>query len=380
MFGCGTKEEIRSYPIPKEVVELPDRMMGAILPTGDQTWYFKVVGPAAAMNKNADKITEFFQSIRVNEGAAKPEWEVPEGWGEQPGSGMRAATLFVPAEGKALDLSVIALPTTGAPGELLSNVNRWRGQLDLPPVDERGLSESTKEMKVGDATMTIVDVRGRFSAGRMTPPFAGGGPFSGPPRQPGNASPGTPAEQSDVPSTVPSAELPPGHPPVGSGVPTDVANAAPLAYKAPESWKEQPATGMRKAAFLVQDGDRSAEVTVIDLARSAPNVADPLRNVNRWRGEIGLEPIEQGQLDGVMQEIEVGGQPSQYVELIPDRANPAESKADKATVAAIVSTGDVVWFFKMKGDRDVVVAQRDNFKTFLESVRFQSADGAGDGN
>ncbi len=230
VLGCGTKEEIRSYPVPKEVVELPDRMMGAILPAGDQTWYFKVVGPATAMDRNADKITEFFQSIRVKQGEAKPEWNVPEGWEERPGSGMRAATLLVPTGGKPLDLSVIALPTTGAPDELLNNVNRWRGQLDLRPVDERGLSESTKEIKIGDRAMTIVDMRGKFSAGSMTPPFAGGGPFSGNARgAPGTApadgsQPNKDNQARELPPGHPPIELPPGHPPIGTDQEGDDGN------------------------------------------------------------------------------------------------------------------------------------------------------------
>jgi hypothetical protein len=137
---------------------------------------------------------------------------------------------------------------------------------------------------------------------------------------------------------------------------------------------------MRKAAFLVQDADKRAEVTAIDLLASAPNVADPLENVNRWRKEIGLPPIEKDQLSKMMHEIKVDGKASNYFELIPDAANAAESQAKEATVAAAVPGGRMIWFFKMKGDRDLVVAQRDNFRSFLESIRFTSNGGAGDGN
>jgi len=383
LCGCGSKEEIRSYTVVKEDAELTERMLGAILPAGGQTWYFKSVGPAAAMDKNADAITGFFRTISVSPGAAKPEWKTPEGWEEQAGAGMRAATLMIPADGKPLEMSVIALPSTGAPGELMDNVNRWRGQLQLPLVDERGLTTSTKELKIGDLTMTLVDLRGKFSAGSMTAPFAGGGPFSGGARPPGNAPFAPAAGQQGAPATqsLPqSADLSPGHPPVEAGGPVDEPASAPFTFKAADAWQPQPATGMRKAAFIVKDGARSAEITVIDLLASAPSVADPLENVNRWRGEIGLEPIKQDQLAGIVQKLEVDGKPSDYVELIPDAAQPAESQADKATIAATVSAGETIWFFKMRGDRDLVVGQRDKFKSFLESVRFKTVDGAGDGN
>src|SRR5688572_15799902 len=75
--GCQTKEEIRSYTVAKEEkkeeveptvaaavsapnsAEATDRMLGAIVPVGDQTWYFKVVGPMATVEANATKIEEF---------------------------------------------------------------------------------------------------------------------------------------------------------------------------------------------------------------------------------------------------------------------------------------------------------------------------------
>jgi hypothetical protein len=378
--GCGSKEEIRTYTVAKEkqpqteapaqVGEATDRMMGAILPTGQQTWYFKVVGPQAEMDKKADQITGFFKSIRTTAGAAKPEWKAPEGWLEQAGSGMRAATLMIPVEGKPLEMSVISLPSSGAPSELLDNVNRWRGQLQMPPVDERGLAVSVKQVQVGEATMSLVDLRGKFSAGSMAP-FAGGGPFAA-----GSGQATTPATDGRPPST----DLPAGHRPVASGGTVDQAAVTPFTFAAPEGWEQRPATGMRQAAFKVSDGAASADITVIDLPAAAPSIGDAFANVNRWRGEIGLAPIKQEELEGKVQKLEVDGNPSNYVEIIPDATQPAESQIKEATVAATVPSGEKIWFFKMRGDRGLVSAQRDNFKTFLESVRFKAADGAGDGN
>jgi len=208
--GCGKEAEIRSYNVAKEAqtpaaeppkvaesaTEPTHRMLGAILPAGDRAWFFKVVGPIAAVDKQAEAITAFFGSIQAAPAAAKPEWKLPEGWTDKGGSGMRAATLVIPTDGEPLELSVIALPSTGAPSEILSNVNRWRGQMKLPEVDERGLAESKRELKVGDATVTVVDLRGRFDNSGMTAPFA---PFA---RGAGGAAPSE------------NLNLPPGHPPI----------------------------------------------------------------------------------------------------------------------------------------------------------------------
>jgi hypothetical protein len=393
LCGCGSPEEIRTYTVEKQkappapVVDAnaaSDRMLGAIVPAGGRTWYFKVTGPAAAIDNNANKINEFFQTIAVKAGADQPEWKAPEGWEQLGPSGMRAATLKIPADEKPLELTVIALPSSGAPNELLDNVNRWRGQLQLPAVDEVALAQSVKESQAGDAKMWLVDLRGKASASGMMAPFAGGGPFSGGARPPGGApfaGGAAPQSSSSDPGTPPSGDLPPGHPPVAAdGGPVDHTQAAPFTFAAPDSWQPQAVSGMRKAAFIVKDGDKQAEITAIDLVASAPSIADPLQNVNMWRGDLGLEPFKEDQVTGVTQKIEVDGKPSNYFELIPDAANPAESKVNQATFAASVPAGKMIWFFKMKGDRDLVVAQRDNFKSFLESIRFSSDGGAGDGN
>jgi hypothetical protein len=303
----------------------------------------------------------------VKPGAAKPEWKIPEGWREEAGTGMRAATILIPADAKPLELTVIALPSSGAADEILSNVNRWRGQMNLPPVDQKGLAESTNETKVGDVMLNVVDLRGQISGG-LAAPFAGRGPFCG----------GAPQSPNNPPGRAQSGELPPGHPPLDDG---SAAQATPLTFDAPESWQKLPSGGMRKAAFALKDGQREGLVTAIDLsAASGPMVADPLENVNRWRREVGLEPLKQEELDGVVERIEVGGKPGQYVEMVPDAAKSAESKTDRATLAAIVPAGEVLWFFKITGNRELVVDQRDEFKFFLESIQFTPRGGADNGN
>ncbi len=64
-------------------------------------------------------------------------WTVPKGWTEEQGGGMRYASFKVPVQG-AVDASVVVLP--GPAGGELANVNRWRGQIGLPPLDEAGLA------------------------------------------------------------------------------------------------------------------------------------------------------------------------------------------------------------------------------------------------
>ena len=75
-------------------------------------------------------------------------WTLPKGWAEKGGGQMRFATLRPPVVGK-IDASVVVLP--GPAGGELANVNRWRGQIGLPALDEAGLARARKVMKTHGA-------------------------------------------------------------------------------------------------------------------------------------------------------------------------------------------------------------------------------------
>jgi hypothetical protein len=67
---------------------------------------------------------------------------------------MRFATLRPPVVGK-IDASVVVLP--GPAGGELANVNRWRGQIGLPPLDEGGLARSRKMLKTRAGALKVYD-------------------------------------------------------------------------------------------------------------------------------------------------------------------------------------------------------------------------------
>ena len=76
------------------------------------------------------KITEKEQLVRKQ--STELIWEKPDSWVSSEGSSMRLASFAIPYPGDSGDLSVIQLGGDG--GGLKSNVNRWRGQLNLEPI------------------------------------------------------------------------------------------------------------------------------------------------------------------------------------------------------------------------------------------------------
>ncbi len=81
-------------------------------------------------------------------------WTLPAGWKEAPGSGMRLVT-FTPPGGLKTEGTVVAIP--GESGGELANVNRWRGQLGLPPTDAAGMAAARSALATKAGTASVYD-------------------------------------------------------------------------------------------------------------------------------------------------------------------------------------------------------------------------------
>ena len=102
------------------------------------------------------------------------KWSLPKGWSEAQGGGsMRFATFKPPFAGK-LEATVVVLP--GPAGGELANVNRWRGQIGLPPLDEAGLAKARTALKTKAGSLNVYDftsegqAKSRLVAGYISTP------------------------------------------------------------------------------------------------------------------------------------------------------------------------------------------------------------------
>ncbi|QDT69679.1 hypothetical protein MalM25_26180 [Planctomycetes bacterium MalM25] len=331
-IGCRPADEIKTYRIAKPSDESPppakpvaertgeptDRMLAAIVPGPDQAWFFKAIGPRAALDPVSESIGAYLKSIRFE--GTKPTWETPEGWTEQSGGGMRLATLMIPGSegGEPIELSVIGLGLVDEwDAQVLDNVNRWLGQIGRPPVDADGLVEAVTPIDdVADGAV-LLDQTGWFDGGGM-PPFAG------------RAAPAKP----------PAARPP---------------SRNELKYETPDGWNDGEVSSMRKASFRTPGG---AEVTAFAFA-AAGQMGDPLGNANRWRGEVKLPPTTQEDLDAESEAITLLGEPGRYFEFVGP---------DETTYAAMVVRGELAWFFKIRGPGDEVAGQREAFRGWLDTL------------
>src|SRR5690606_2422245 len=97
-------------------------------------------------------------------------------------------------------------------------------------------------------------------------------------------------------------------------------------------------------------------------AAGGSQMSDITANVERWAAEVGV-PADEIPAD-LVEEIEIDGTQGYYVELV-------SAESGKATTAAMVVRGDKVWFFKLTGPTNVVKAETENFRHFVNSVEFK---------
>ena len=175
-----------------------------------------------------------------------------------------------------------------------------------------------------------------------------------------------PSQQNDAASmgvTDPSANMSQQMP---SGVvASDVQNAPALTWTTPAGWTQVPPSEMRVASFKVDGADgKSADASIVPLPGMA---GGDYANVNRWRGQVGLQPAPDDQLQSLAENIEVDGQPAQLYDVAG--ANSADGKTNRI-LAVIQHRDGTTWFFKMTGDSDLVAEQKLPFIKFLHSLNF----------
>ena len=85
-----------------------------------------------------------------------------------------------------------------------------------------------------------------------------------------------------------------------------------------------------------------------------------LANINRWRGQLGLEPVSRYE-DQPMTPLEIAGHPAALLDLA----------SDTGRMAAVIyprEDRNATWFFKMTGPEDDVGSRLDQFTGFTTST------------
>jgi hypothetical protein len=316
--------------------------------------------------------------------------KVPADWQEAPPGEMRVASYHVKGkDGKMADVSVIPLP--GMAGRDIDNVNRWRGQLGLTPVSEAEFGKQGEAVKVGGEEGKLYEMAGQNAGSgdknRMLAAIV---------RRPDGAwffkivgDDALVAEQKSAfveylksfsfarsENSAPAEAgtpngLPPSHPPIGNisaaaaaGTPT--SGEGKPEWQVPAGWKEIDGGQFLVTKFIVSGPDNSQ--AAVNVSMSAGDGGGVLGNVNRWRGQLGLNPQSQAEVDKLVQSVDIQGGKAMLVDM---SGTDMKSGAKTRLIGAIVPKGQQTWFYKLMGPAQLVEQQKGTFTRFVQSVKYQ---------
>lgn len=350
----------------------------------------KVADPPTADKPVADLNTPF-------------TFAVPQGWQKQASTGMRTASFSIPGGG---DVSVVTLP--GMAGDLKGNVNRWRGQVGLEPVEDANvIQKSVGAASIDGAqavTLELYSPQGKpdkamrvalFEKDGVTWFFKLAGPaqlvkaqktpfesFTKSIKFKANSGFGAqaalPAPDSAAPDNSgamppmagadtgagPAAGAPAGSDMSAGGMPPikPQATDTKLTYDLPGSWKEKDPGPVRIASFDVVQGDLSADVSIVNLAGDGGGL---LSNTNRWRQQLEMAPTDQAGLKNSVKDITIDGNKGYFMALYTGMDG-------KGMLVALVEQGGQTWFIKMVGPSKLMQAQEQDFQSFAKSIKFHA--------
>ena len=343
LVGCEKNSEIKVYRVSKAPLEESAPPQQEAMPTNTAAPRM----PAGLAPTAASAVT------------------TPPNWEPQPLSQMRQASFLVKGEnGAVADISFVSLGA--AAGNVLDNVNRWLDQLGQPPITEQKLGEIAQRLTTSLGDVAVVDLAGLAKDadpakdGRIIAAMAITSSSTLFFKIRGNADLAE-AQKGDFikwVAAVCNAQTETRSPQMAAMPPQD-AGAPQIKWTTPDSWTEVPPSSMRYASFnaSAENGDK-IDISVVTFPGEGGSDVD---NINRWRGQIGLPPLDE---NAVISQVA----PLKTADTTFSTTDIAGTKA--RTIAAWIRHDGRVWFFKATGPSAAVEKEKPNFVKFIESVRF----------
>lgn len=125
--------------------------------TSKVSFFVKMVGPKDLIEGQKGNFDAFCKTLKVGKGVPPFEWTKPDEWNALEGTQMRIANFSFGPEKKG-ECYFTVLP---GGGQLLANLNRWRGQMGLPDATlEEASALPSRQFLFGDGK--YVEIEGSF--------------------------------------------------------------------------------------------------------------------------------------------------------------------------------------------------------------------------
>ncbi len=301
-------------------------------------------------------------------------WSAPEGWTVQPTGSVRVASFLIAApDGRKADMAVTQFP--GDVGGDLANVNRWRGQVQLAPLTEADFNQHVRTVTLPSGAFLLTEMRSETPliegtqhaailgawlkqpertwffkmAGEATLVESQRAPFHAFLESIAFESPAAMAAPAGASGTGADAHSHHDHPHLGR-----------LTWDVPASWSSKPLTQMRKGSYALKGADGAeADLSITSFPGEAGGLLD---NLNRWRGQLQLGPLQQTELGDATSTLVSGD----FRFTVVDYTSPA---GDTRLLGAVLSFDGETVFFKAVGPTAVLEQQKPVFLQFLKSIK-----------
>ncbi|MCS1407459.1 MAG: hypothetical protein M2R45_00617 [Verrucomicrobia subdivision 3 bacterium] len=297
-------------------------------------------------------------------------YQVPDHWKPKAPSAMRAASFEIADEhGHAGEVSVLPMPRLNIAD--LEIVNLWRQQVGLEPATTERVDELASRVKIGGGDGNLFDLASPDNgedpdhAARIVTAYLHQDnltwffKLTGPSHFVETEKPAfteflatinlakmerefrsRSTTQTPPQMTSPSRQLP--------------------EWEVPAGWQSTPPkSSMLLASFAISDAmDGPAELTVSILGGDGGGL---LPNINRWRSQIGLSPLDVASLPEVTNQLDLNGIQGILVDM---------TGSDNRILAAIIPVGGQTWFYKLMGAPETIEKETVAFTQFVQSVKY----------
>ena len=321
----------------------PKRILGAIIPTDEGCYFLKATDSPERLEPLLADIQTMVESFAVDPQTGRPSSQLPQGWVLNPRNDIAIAELISPESTGQVKFTVTALAMPSEQqwaGYLLSNVNRWRGQLKLPELTSDTLLGSLLEVSRGSSPLPayIFDATGTGS-GTMSPP---------------GASVNAPESRGDSPTKETTSQ-----------VPSTPSKRPTLEYDLPEGWSVGQGSQFRLATLNIQSDKGRGEVTV-SMATD-----DPQANTMMWFQQVAqqadpakLQPLVEKTIQSA-EKFSVGDQQATLYEIRIDQQDTAPSLL---VVSVPTDTPQMHLFVKLIGENQLTTDQKEKLIQFVQSL------------
>jgi len=336
----------------------PTRMVVAIFQRSEAAWFFKITGSPEKVAASESAWQPFLDAVKFkSEGnSERPVWELPEGWSLGGKAQMVFAILKMPETDAEIRISRL-----GGQQDLLSNVNRWRGQLALPPATADSLDENLAVKAGEEAQYRLFDQLGESAGQSMGGPFMRRQAIAQAEKAKRDAETVSPknAIKGDSQTEPPAVKSP-------AKLQNELAVNSKFTLVPPEGYSPGKTSAMVVARFIKETDEGKVQISLVPL--TATNKWND--NVNFWRQSVGLKSIEAAEIEAATEAVTISGVKGKKIALMAGEDDENDSEASKSLIGVMVKHDDAAWFFKMMGENALVKSDQAIFDAFLESFEF----------